>query len=318
MKSETVMDLGTPRTRWVANQRPRSIRSRLSAIPVPYRLLSPAMVVLLAVTVFPLVYSLNLSFRDYNIAKPHLGTPFVGLANYGHVLGSGQFYNDLTVTLLFVIGSVGLSLPLGVALAAFLNRTLWGLPIVRALLLLPMITTPVVVGLIWRWLYNPELGVISYLLRLAGFNGQVWLTERRQALVAMIAADVWQWTPFVFLIVYAAMQSLPKDAYEAAQLDGASHWQMFWDVTFPLLVPTILVVALLRTLGAIKIFDLIFIVTAGGPGDATESLSLYVYKSIFAFGEMGVATAAAFVMLIMTIVLGKILFSVLVRREAAL
>lgn len=277
--------------------------------------MAPTIVVLLAITIYPLIYSFNLSLRDYNIIKPHLGMPFVGLRNYADVLTSTTFHNDLVVTVKFVVGSVALSVVLGVALALFFNRPIHGFNFIRTLILLPMITTPVVVGLIWRWLYNPELGLIGYLLQALGLGGQAWLTKGGSALFVLILTDVWQWTPFVFLIVYAALQGLPEEPYEAAQIDGASDWQVTWHVTLPQLLPTILIVTLLRTLMAIKIFDIIFIITMGGPGTSTESLSLYVYKMIFAYNHMGRAAAASFIMLILTILLVRVFFELLIKKQ---
>jgi len=291
---------------------------RLQRIPAPYWFMLPTIVVLLATTIYPLLFSLNLSLRDYNIIKPQLGMPFVGLENYKEVITSPSFQNDLMVTVKFVLGSVFLSVVIGTALALFLNKPGQGLSLARGLILLPMITTPVVVGLIWRWLYNPELGLIGYFFQVIGLGGQVWLTKGSSALLVLILTDVWQWTPFVFLIVYAAVQSLPEEPYEAAQIDGASGLQTLVHVTLPQLVPTILIVSLLRTLSAVKVFDIIFIITMGGPGTATESLSLYVYKAIFAHNRMGLASAASFIMLIVTIALCRAFFELLMKRQEEL
>jgi multiple sugar transport system permease protein len=284
-------------------------------IPVPYLFIAPAILVLFATTIYPLIFSLNLSFRDYNIIKPQLGMPFVGLSNYGEVITSAAFRNDLLVTLKFVVGSVTLSLAIGVGLALFFNRPLKGLHLIRTLILLPMITTPVVVGLIWRWLYNPELGLVGYFMQRLGLGSQAWLTQPSKALPVMIATDVWQWSPFVFLIVYAAMQSLPEEPYEAAQIDGASGFRILLHITLPQLLPTIMIVALLRTLNAVKVFDIIYIITQGGPGQATESLSLFVYKAIFAYNRMGLAAAASFLILFLTIALCRVFFEVLIRKQ---
>lgn len=292
-----------------------SLGRRLRRIPTPYIFMAPTIIVLLATTIYPLLFSFNLSLRDYNIIKPQLGMPFIGLGNYREVITNPIFRNDLIVTLKFVVGSVTLSIIIGVGLALLFNRPSNGLHLLRTLILLPMLTTPVVVGLIWRWLYNPELGLIGYFLRSIGLGGQAWLTKVSTALPALILTDVWQWSPFVFLIIYAALQSLPEEPYEAAQIDGASSFQTLRYITLPQLIPTILIVTLLRTLTAVKIFDIIFIITMGGPGISTESLSLYIYKAIFAFNRMGLATAASFLMLIVTIALCRVFFELLMKRQ---
>lgn len=288
---------------------------RRQRIATPYLFMAPAIVVLFVTTIYPLLFSLNLSFRDYSIIKPQLGTPWIGLDNYKEILSSPGFHNDLLVTLKFVLGSVAFSLLVGIGLALFFNRQGRGLGVIRTLILLPMITTPVVVGLIWRWLYNPELGVVGYFLQVLGLGSQAWLTKGGSALPVLIVTDVWQWSPFVFLIIYAALQGLPEEPYEAAQIDGANSWRILLHVTLPQLMPTILIVALLRTLSSVKIFDLIYIITQGGPGQATESLSLFVYKAIFNYNRMGLASAASFLMLLITILLCRAFFEMLIKRQ---
>ena len=280
-------------------------------IPGAYWLIAPALIVLVLISIYPLLYSLNLSFRDFNYIRPHLGKPFVGFENYKEILTSAHFYNDLWVTVKFVVGSVFLSVFFGLVMALLLNRAFKFLRVIRALILLPMITTPVVVALIWRWLLNPELGLVGYLMTLLGMEPQAWLTKSSQALPALIAIDAWEWAPYCFLIIFAALQSLSDEPYEAALVDGAGYWQTLFYITLPQLKPIFIVVIVLRTLFAIKIYDLVYILTAGGPGISTESLVMYVYKNIFLFNDMGKATASSFIILVLTIIVCRIFFEVL-------
>jgi multiple sugar transport system permease protein len=287
----------------------------MARIPSAYWLIAPAVIVLLLISIYPLLYSLNLSFRDFNYIRPHLGKPFIGLLNYKEILTSSQFYNDFWVTVKFVVGSVFFSVLFGLVLALLLNRTFRWLRVIRALILLPMITAPVVVALIWRWLLNPELGLVGYLMGVIGMEPQAWLTRSSTALPALVWIDAWEWAPYCFLIIFAALQSLPDEPYEAALVDGAGYWQTLFYITLPQLKPIIIIVIVLRTLVTIKIYDLIYILTAGGPGISTESLVMYVYKNIFVFNDMGKATASSFIVLIISIVVCRVFFEILTKIQ---
>jgi multiple sugar transport system permease protein len=287
----------------------------MARIPSAYWLIAPAVIVLLLISIYPLLYSLNLSFRDFNYIRPHLGKPFIGLQNYKEILTSSQFYSDFWVTVKFVAGSVFFSVLFGLVLALLLNRTFRWLRVIRALILLPMITAPVVVALIWRWLLNPELGLVGYLMGVIGMEPQVWLTRSSTALPVLVCIDAWEWAPYCFLIIFAALQSLPDEPYEAALVDGAGYWQTLFYITLPQLKPIIIIVIVLRTLVTIKIYDLIYILTAGGPGISTESLVMYVYKRIFIFNDMGKATASSFIVLIISIVVCRVFFEILTKIQ---
>jgi multiple sugar transport system permease protein len=287
----------------------------LNKIPSAYWLIAPAVIVLLLISIYPLLYSLNLSFRDFNYIRPHLGKPFVGLENYKEILSSAHFYNDLWVTCKFVIGSVSCSVIFGLIVALLLDRTFKFLHVIRALILLPMITTPVVVALIWRWLFNPELGLVGYFMGVMGMQPQAWLTKAATALPALVWIDTWEWTPYCFLIIFAALQSLPDEPYEAALVDGANYWQTLRYITLPQLKPILIVVIVLRTLTTVKIYDLVYILTAGGPGISTESLVMYVYKNIFLFNDLGKATASSFIILILSIIICRIFFEILTKHQ---
>ncbi len=282
---------------------------------VPYAMLLPAFLVLVTIVVYPLIFSLSMSLRDFSYTRPGSEKPFVGLSNFKSVLLDSEFLNSIKVNLLFCIGAVTLELLLGLGVALLFNRELPGFGVLRSLILIPMIITPVVVGLIWRWLLNPQLGLINYLLGCLGINAPAWLSDTRFALPSLILVDVWEWTPFVFLTIYASLQSLPEEPYEAALIDGASAWQTFRYITLPSIWPSMLVVSTIRFMDTIRVFDIIYITTMGGPGTATEVLSLYPYRQIFYFNSISKAAASSLLILIITIIISRILFDILVRTQ---
>lgn len=279
----------------------------------PYLLLLPAVLVLAALTLYPFFYSVWISLYRYSAGKRQ---DFVFLENYARLFGDGQFWNSLWVTASFTVLAVSLELVLGLALAMFLSRKLRGRSIWRALVIVPMMLTPVVVGVIWRLMLNPNIGVANHLLNSIGLPAVSWLSEGRWAFVSIVMVDVWNWTPFMFLILLAGIQSLPVEPFEAARIDGASRVQIFFDHTLPLLRRTIMIAVLIRTMDAIRIFDQVFIMTQGGPGTATEVASLYLYKTAFKFFDMGYAAAGLFVIMVIVVVLSQIFVGVLRTEEA--
>jgi multiple sugar transport system permease protein len=198
-------------------------------------------------------------------------------------------------------------------LALLLNQQIRGRGVFRASLLVPMMLPTVVVGVVWRLMLNPNFGAINGTLKQLGINteGLTWTASPRLAFLAVIAVDVWQWTPFVFLVLLAGLQAIPQEPYEAALIDGSSRWQTFRHVTLPLLKPAILIVLLLRTMDLLRVFDQIFILTEGGPGFATEMISLYIYRTAFRFFDFGYAAAMSFVLLAVTNVISVVYLRVL-------
>lgn len=276
---------------------------RLATDYLPFLLLAPTVLTLLALTVYPFIYSIYVSFFRFRGGRPNT---FIGFDNYARLLGDGQFWNSIRVVLVFMVVSVTLQLIIGVALALFFTiplplRGLW-----RTLVILPMMLTPVVIGVIWRLMYDPNFGVIAYGLRTIGLPPVEWLSDFNVALLAAILVDVWNWTPFVFLVALAGLESLPVEPFEAARIDGATRLQIFLDHTLPMLAPTLLVVVLVRSMDAFRIFDQIYILTQGGPGNATEVTSLYLHKTAFKFSDPGYAAAGLFVLLIIVTVLSRI------------
>jgi multiple sugar transport system permease protein len=207
---------------------------------------------------------------------------------------------------MYTVCVVTLELILGLALALFFTQPLRLRGLWRSLMIMPMMLTPVVVGVIWRLMYDPNFGVIALLLRSIGLAPIEWLSHGNWAFIAVVLVDVWNWTPFMFLIILAGLESLPVEPFESAQMDGASRLQILRYLTLPLLTPTLLVALLVRSMDAMRIFDHIYIMTMGGPGSATEVASLYLYKTAFKFSDFGYAAAGLFVLLILITALSRL------------
>jgi len=268
---------------------------------VPLFFIAPAVIVLAIFTLFPFIYSVRLSFLSWNLIKPHLGKPFVGFSNYTALLNTPRFWNSLRVTCIFVIGSTGISVLSGLGIALLLNQSFRGNTFFRVVFLLPMFITPVVIGIMWRFLLNPELGILNYILGLAGIRQSAWLTNPSLALFTVIMVDTWEWTPLVVLISLSGLQSLPSEPFEAAVVDGAGAWQTFLYITLPSMKRLLATVILIRTMDAFRVFDIIFVTTRGGPGVATENLSIYGYINAFDYFHVGYASTITLVLLVMII-----------------
>jgi multiple sugar transport system permease protein len=279
--------------------------------------LLPAMVVLFATTIYPMLYALWLSFRNYDLAKRFIPRIFVGTANYAEILTSQPFFHALITTFKLMAVTLSVQLVLGVGIALLVTQKLPGMALVRTLLLIPMMISPVVVGLVWLFLYFPELGYLNYFVGLIGLGPVPWITSTEWALTAIAIADIWQWTPFIMMGTAAALQSLSPEPYEAARIDGNSRWDVFRYVTLPQLMPVLISLLFLRAIDAFKIYDIIFVLTKGGPADATEVVSLYIYRQSFTFWRMGVGAAASFVSLIIISVLITLFFKTMQRSQAA-
>jgi len=245
----------------------------------------PAIIILLIVTIYPLIYvfylSLHRNMPIFEISK------FVGLKNYIFLLKDERFWNALRNTLYFTGLSVASELLLGLAIAVFLDRSFKGRGMIRAIVLIPWAIPTVVSAKMWEWIYNPDFGILNYIF---GTNIN-WLGSPFWAINAAIFMDVWKTTPFAVLLFMAGLQVIPRELYQAAEVDGASSWQVFMHITLPLLKPIVLVVLLFRTLDAFRVFDAIYVLTGGGPGNTTETLSIYAYKTLFQTLQFGYGSA---------------------------
>lgn len=247
---------------------------------------------------FPLAFNLYMSLQAWFVSS---ATPpeFVGLRNFAEILGKDtRFWNSLWITVQFTGIGVFLELALGLAIALYLHRDFVGRGVVRTVLLLPMVSTPAAIALIWVVMFNPSLGVLNHLLSLVGVKPLLWLGHPATALPSLIFMDVWKWTPFMVLILHAGLQSLPTTPFEAARIDGAAGWQLFRYVTLPLLRPSIAVALIFRTMDSLKTFDTIYVMTEGGPNNASEVLNVYAFQVGFKYFHMGYASALAVVLLV--------------------
>lgn len=254
------------------------------------------------VAIYPLCYQLYLSFRSYNPLRPWYPREFVGFGNYLDALSRPRVWHSLKITFYFIGAAVGIEFIFGMGIALLFSRELKGKSFFRTLIMLPLTLTPVVVGLIWKYLLHDTFGVVTYIFRHFGWSTE-WYGDPVMALPTIIFMDVWQWTPFVFLILLAGILSLPKEPFESAKIDGASELQSFWHMTLPLLKPIIVIAILLRLVDAIKIFDTIWILTKGGPGHATEVYNIHIYLEGFRYYNMGYAAALGIILLIISLVI---------------
>ena len=278
-------------------------------------LVSPAIVVLLLMTIVPALYLLYSSFFSFTLLSADQGI-FVGLQNYVNILTDGSIRHDFLITLFFVAVAVGLELIIGMVLALALAPQTLGNSIASTLLLLPFAVTPAVSALLWQQLLNPNYGWIDFYLQRLGIMGQPiqWLSSPTTAWVALIGLDVWQWTPFVALILMAGLQGLPQEPQEAAAIDGATGLQMFWHITLPLLMPFVAIAVLLRVVQAFKTFDTVQILTGGGPGTSTEIINLTLYRVGLQNFQIGAASALGIVFLILLLVVVSRLLRVMERN----
>ncbi|HEU4657352.1 MAG TPA: sugar ABC transporter permease [Capillimicrobium sp.] len=285
----------------------------LDRIPLGARFLAPLLVLVGLVVAYPLGYSLWLSLTSRTITQRE--TEFVGLDQYTGLLSDGEFGTAMRNTLVFVVLAVTIELVLGLLLALALQRQERVRNLTRSFLLTPMFVTPIAVGLMFRFLLNQQLGAIPQLLDVFGITIDFFGSSL--ALITIVFIDVWQWTPFMVLLLLAGLESLPRQPFEAARIDGASTWMTFRRVTLPLLRPVIGIAVLLRALDAFKIFEYVFATTRGGPGDATITAQFEIYRTGFQFFRLAEAAAMAFVLVGIVLLLSIALYRLLMRQEPA-
>jgi multiple sugar transport system permease protein len=280
---------------------------------LPALFLAPALAVLLALSIYPLIYSITISLQQETAA----GISWT-LGNFTRLFSDGFFWTAMVHTFIYAAVALTCEFLLGLGLALLLNNQIRGRGFFRASLLVPMMLPTVVVGVVWRLMLNPNFGAVNGTLKQFGIDTErlTWTASPKLAMLSVIAVDVWQWTPFVFLVLLAGLQAIPQEPYEAALIDGSSRWQTFRHVTLPLLKPSILIVLLLRTMDLLRVFDQIFILTEGGPGFATETISLYIYRAAFRFFDFGYAAAMSFVLLALTNIISATYIRLLQGRNA--
>lgn len=281
-----------------------------------WSLTAPCVIFLLLVGLYPTIFVFALSFSRYD---PASGMIFVGLDNYIRAFTSPRFWHGLYVTAWFAILGIAVQLAFGFIMALALQRVGSTLrKVMTTLFLIPFMITPAIVATLWKLVYHPTFGPLNYTLSWFGIRGPEWASSQ-WALPALVVADIWQWTPFMTILLLAGLQSLPQEVYEAAYVDGATAWQAFKDHTLPMMKPYIFLAVFLRFIDAFKLFDLVFIVTRGGPGDLTESIAYYTYVIGFKYFDLGLAGALSVLQLVIIIIAGKMLLRQLSRvQEAAL
>ena len=275
---------------------------------------APAVVTLFLIVIIPIVFNLYLAFTKWTIG---LGQPrFIGLGNFIELLSDERVLNGVKVMIYFSGLSLSLELVLGLLIAVYFNRQFKGSEVVQAIYILPFAATPVAVALIWRIMLNPEIGVLNYLLQSVGLPGSLWVSSPKTVIPALVMVDVWKWTPMITLIVLAGLKSLPHEPYEAAQIDGASALQIFWYITLPLIRPVLIAAMMLRSLDNLKEFDMLYTITQGGPGIASETLYLYSYNVGFSFFKAGYGSALMVVVFLIVLVFNVVMNRLRLRAES--
>lgn len=281
----------------------RALANRLT----PYMFMAPAVAIMAVALLYPLGYMVWGSFRDWSPSQTIGEAEFVGFKNYITLWNDPNFHESLGVTLKFAFFVVSFEMLIGVGLALMLDRDIRGMSLLRTLFILPMMIAPVVVGLMWRYMYHPTVGTFNRFLDSVGLPKIDWLGQH--ALSSIIIADIWQWTPFIFILSLAALQSLPRSALEAARIDGATPWQQIIYIKLPLMMPVLIVTGLLRLIDAFKVLEVILVMTQGGPGLSTEILALRISRTATEFRELGVAAAMSNYLLILLLLLTVAMFA---------
>ncbi|SHG26573.1 multiple sugar transport system permease protein [Kaistia soli DSM 19436] len=271
-----------------------------------YLFASPALIVMIAILIYPLIYSFVMSFYRWDLSAP--SQYFVGLSNYRDTFNSLGFKQTLRVQLIFSAVTIIIEVAAGMGVAVLVNSKLRGLKLARTLLLVPPMIAPAVVGLNFRWLFNGQYGLVNGILRYLGLPEAPWLSDPNWALVSVMIADIWQNTPLLVLLFLAGLQSLPQDPIEAAQVDGASPWGIFWHITLPLMRPILMIALMLRIIDTFRTFDVVWLMTQGGPGGATSLITVNAYQLAFQSASFGHAAAVSYVALAMSLLFLAVLY----------
>ncbi len=284
-------------------ERPHRHRvTRFGDVASRWSFMLPSIIILLAVLAYPIFYTVQISFASLDLAS-FSATEYVGWENYEAIFMDRGFLNSIKATGIYLAWAMPIQMILGFGIAYLINAEWKFRGIVRALFLIPMVVAPVVAGGIWRMMLDPLWGLVNYLLGLIGMGNPDWLGNSSLAMATIVIIDTWRWTPFVVLIATAALMALPKDVFEAADIDGANWWTKLWSITLPLLAPIIAATFVVRWLGAVKMFDIALASTSGGPGDATNVVNLYIYEQAFRSLRFAESAAMAVIVLIFTMIL---------------
>jgi len=265
---------------------------------VPLLYLGPAVLVMAAACLYPVVSAFQLSGYDWSMGTPWSSARWVGLGNFVSAFGNPRVWSSLWTTLIFAAVCVTAEMVLGIALALALEHPVRGMAFFRTLFILPMMIAPIAVGLVWRYLFDAQFGLINAALVGVGLNAQIWLADPVLAFIAIVVADIWQWTPFVFIMMIAALAGIDGSVIEAARIDGARWWQQTFLVKLPLVMHVIAITLMMRLIDAFRVLEVVYVLTFGGPGDSTEILALHIYKTAFVGQQLGVAAAISVLLLV--------------------
>ena len=282
----------------VVNKRPFDLSTLF-----PYFFIFPAVAIMVAGLLYPVIQAFYLSFYDWKIGTDFDDAPYVGLRHFIRMVGDENVWESIWVTIRFGFWTISIEMFLGVSLALLLEKPIRGASIFRTIFILPLMVSPVVVGLIWRYLFDARIGWINYYLVKVGFEPQVWLGDANLAFFAMVFTDIWQWTPFIFIIVIAGLQALPSEVLEASKIDGANWWQHIIFVKLPMIRSILMIALLMRLIDVFRALEVMYILTGGGPGRSTELLSLHIYNRAFDTQQLGYASAISVLLILIVTIL---------------
>jgi len=266
--------------------------------------LAPSLIFIFLMILAPLVYNFALSFTNWSMSV-NKAPEFIGLANYIESFKDPRFLNSVWRTVVFAVIAIALETVIGIALAVLINRKFHGRRIVQALMLLPVVATPVALGMAWKLILEPSIGFANVVVQFLGFEARKFIaTTSFESMLVLILIDVWEWTPLIMLMVYAGLNTIPQDPYESALIDGANRWQTFTKITLPLASSSILVAVLMRLIDVVKTFDIIYATTQGGPNFATENINIYAYLNMFSYYDFGKAAAISVLFFIVVMAIG--------------
>ena len=293
--------------------RPSSAQSPVAwRVPSYWPFVIPALIVVVGVIIFPWVFTLWMSVHEWKVGS---APAFNGLANYLRLPNDPRFLESVWHTIVYTALSIVLPLVLGTLAACVFHARFPLRGLMRGLFILPMMATPVAIALVWTMMFHPQLGVLNYLLSLVGLPSQLWVFAPGTVIPSLVLVETWQWTPLVMLIVLGGLAALPIEPYESAEIDGANGWQKFRYITLPMIAPFLMVAAIIRTIDALKSFDIIFAITQGGPGTASETINIYLYLQAFSFFDIGYGSAVAVVFFVIVVALSLTLLLVRQRTK---
>lgn len=301
------VSMETTRSKSTANG--RSKPSRLAPNYWPF--VVPALVVIAAVIVFPWVFTLWMSVNSWTLGQ---SVVFAGLDNYTRLLVDMRFWESLWHTALYTLLAVVAPLILGTLAALIFDAQFPFRGLLRGVFVMPMMATPVAIALVWTMMFHPQLGVLNYLLSLVGIGPQEWIYNQNSVIPSLVLVETWQWTPLIMLIVLGGLAAVPREPYESAEIDGANAWQKFRYLTLPMIAPFLMIGVMIRSIDAVKSFDIIYAMTQGGPGTASETINIYLYNTAFSYYDIGYGSAMAVVFFIMIVALSFVLM--MIRQRA--